>query len=170
MNQKKTNWSHIVIKNGIFFFAFLAVLAFALISPAGTGQAQAKVQLNYSSKTLPKGWTRTKGVAAMAVIVLVLGSLSSLGFGVLSSVTILGMDILDFFDFLTNSIMMPIAAFAVCLLVSKMGIDKIAGEVKLSSRFRYEGMYRVFVRSVAPVFVAVILLSSIASVLGWIKI
>ncbi|MBQ2094612.1 MAG: sodium-dependent transporter, partial [Firmicutes bacterium] len=66
--------------------------------------------------------------------------------------------------------MMPIAAFAVCLLVSKMGINKIAGEVKLSSRFRFEGMYRVFVRTVAPVFVAVILLSSIASVLGWIKI
>ena len=63
-----------------------------------------------------------------------------------------------------------IAAFAVCLLVSKMGIDKIAGEVKLSSRFRFEGMYRVFVRTVAPVFVAVILFSSIASVLGWIKI
>ena len=31
-------------------------------------------------------------------------------------------------------------------------------------------MYRVFVRTVAPVFVAVILFSSIASVLGWIKI
>ena len=30
--------------------------------------------------------------------------------------------------------------------------------------------YRVFVRTVAPVFVAVILFSSIASVLGWIKI
>ena len=116
------------------------------------------------------GWSRTKAVAAMAVIVVVLGSLSSLGFGVLSSVTLLGMDILDFFDFLTNSIMMPIAAFAVCLLVSKMGIDRIAGEVKLSSRFRYEGMYRIFVRTVAPVFIAIILLSSIASVLGILKI
>lgn len=57
MNQKKTNWLYIVVKNGIFFFAFLAVLAFALISPTGTRQAQAKVKLNYSSKTLPKGWT-----------------------------------------------------------------------------------------------------------------
>ena len=148
----------------------VGTLFFVLVLFAALTSSISLAETSVSTLQDELGWTRTKGVAAMAVIVLVLGSLSSLGFGVLSSVTILGMDILDFFDFLTNSIMMPIAAFAVCLLVSKMGIDKIAGEVKLSSRFRYEGMYRVFVRSVAPVFVAVILLSSIASVLGWIKI
>ena len=148
----------------------VGTLFFVLVLFAALTSSISLAETSVSTLQDELGWTRTKGVAAMAVIVLVLGSLSSLGFGVLSSVTILGMDILDFFDFLTNSIMMPIAAFAVCLLVSKMGIDKIAGEVKLSSRFRYEGMYRVFVCSVAPVFVAVILLSSIASVLGWIKI
>ena len=148
----------------------VGILFFVLVLFAALTSSISLAETSVSTLQDELGWTRTKGVAFMAVLVLVLGSLSSLGFGVLSNITILGMDILDFFDFLTNSIMMPIAAFAVCLLVSKMGIDKIAGEVKLSSRFRYEGMYRVFVRSVAPVFVAVILLSSIASVLGWIKI
>ena len=37
---------------------------------------------------------------------------------------------LDFFDFLTNSVMMPIAAFTTCLLVSKViGVKKIEEEV-----------------------------------------
>ena len=148
----------------------VGILFFVLVLFAALTSSISLAETSVSTLQDELGWTRTKGVVFMAIVVVVLGSLSSLGFGALSNITILGMDILDFFDFLTNSIMMPIAAFAVCLLVSKMGIDKIAGEVKLSSRFRFEGMYRVFVRTVAPVFVAVILLSSIASVLGWIKI
>ncbi len=41
-------------------------------------------------------------------------------------VTVIGMQFLDFFDFLTNSVMMPIAAIATCLLVSRViGVAKI---------------------------------------------
>ena len=37
---------------------------------------------------------------------------------------------LDFFDFLTNSVMMPIAAITTCLLVSRViGVEKIEEEV-----------------------------------------
>ena len=102
---------------------------------------------------------------------LILGSLSSLGYSGLSFVHIFGMEILDFFDFLTNSLMMPVAAFATCVFVVKaVGLDKISKEVKLSSAFRFEGMYRVFIRSVAPIFVIVVLVSSILTVLGVISI
>lgn len=59
-----------------------------------------------------------------------LGTLSCLGYGPLSSVTILGMQFLDFFDFLTNSVMMPIAAIATCLLVSRViSVAKIEEEI-----------------------------------------
>ena len=47
-------------------------------------------------------------------------------------VKIIGMQFLDFFDFLTNSVMMPIAAIATCLLVSRViGVQKIEEEVTL---------------------------------------
>ena len=49
---------------------------------------------------------------------IVLGSLSALGYGPLADVKILGMQFLDFFAFLTNTVMMPVAAIASCLLVS----------------------------------------------------
>ena len=62
----------------------------------------------------------------MAVIMLLLGTLSCLGYGPLAGVTVIGMQFLDFFDFLTNSVMMPIAAIATCLLVSRViGVAKI---------------------------------------------
>ena len=117
------------------------------------------------------GMGRTKATGLVAIIMVVLGSLSSLGYSGLSFVRIFGMEILDFFDFLTNSLMMPVAAFATCVFVVKaVGLDNISKEVKLSSKFRFEGMYRVFIRSVAPIFVVVIFLSSILSVLGILNI
>ena len=69
-----------------------------------------------------------------------LGTLSSLGYGPLGFVKILGMQFLDLFDFLTNSVMMPIAAFVTSLLVSRVvGIDKIEEEIRHGeSKFRCE--------------------------------
>lgn len=52
------------------------------------------------------------------------------------------MAFLDFYDFLTNSIMMPIAALATCILIIKVvGFQKIIDEVKISSPFKREKMY-----------------------------
>ena len=74
-------------------------------------------------------WGRKKSTVVVGVIMVVLGTLSSLGYGRLGFVKIIGMQFLDFFDFLTNSVMMPIAAIATCLLVSRViGVKKIEQE------------------------------------------
>ena len=77
-------------------------------------------------------WAGTvkQATVLIGVIMLVLGSLSALGYGPLAGVTVFGMQFLDFFDFLTNSVMMPIAAITTCLLVSRViGVEKIEEEV-----------------------------------------
>ena len=75
-------------------------------------------------------WGRKKATVVVGAIMIALGSLSALGYGPLAGVKIIGMQFLDFFDFLTNSVMMPIAAFTTCLLVSKViGVKKIEEEV-----------------------------------------
>ena len=106
---------------------------------------------------------------------LVLGSLSSLGYGPLGYVKIIGMQFLDFFDFLTNSVMMPIAAFAAfatCLLVSKViGLRKIEEEVLHGEgTFRRKKIFNFMIKYLCPLFAAIILLSSIANAFGWITI
>ena len=146
----------------IFFVLVLFAAVTSAISLAETSASTFQDELHMSRK---------KATLLVLFIMLVLGSLSSLGYSGLSSVRIIGMEILDFFDFLSNSLMMPVAAFATCLLiVKKAGIDRISGEVRLSSKFRYEGLYRAFVSYVAPIFVVIILLSSIADVFGLIHI
>lgn len=116
------------------------------------------------------GWKRNIASVVIGIIIVILGSFSALGFGMLDFVQILGMSILDFFDFLTNSLMMPIAALSTCILiVYVIGVDKIIEEVETSSKFKRKGLYKFFIKYLAPICILIILVSSIASVFGLIN-
>ena len=80
----------------------------------------------------------------------------------LDFISIGGQTILDLFDFVSNSLLMPIAAFLTCILVGYVIKPKaISEEIKLSSNFRSEKMFVVIIKYIAPVFTILILLSSI---------
>jgi NSS family neurotransmitter:Na+ symporter len=116
-------------------------------------------------------WSRPRCCLLMTIIMAVIGISSSLGFGVWDSIQILGMDILDFFDFLTNSIMMPIAALATCILILyKVGFEKIYAEVEQSSRFKRKKLYHFFLKYLAPICILLILISSILNAAGIVTI
>ena len=116
-------------------------------------------------------WSRRKATTVIGVITIVLGSLSALGYGPLADVTVIGMQFLDFFDFLTNTVMMPIAAIATCLLISKVvGVQRIEEEVMQNGgKFRRKKIFCFMIRYLCPVFAGIILLSSIANAFGWIS-
>lgn len=117
------------------------------------------------------GWSRKKSCLIMAAEIVVLGVPCSLGFGVWDFIQPLGMSILDFFDFLTNSVMMPIAAIFICILVIKaVGLDNISQEVRLSSKFKREKAYRFLIRGLVPAGLLVILVSSVLNAFGIITI
>ena len=67
---------------------------------------------------------------------------------------------------------MPVSAFAICVLITRyMTIDEAEKEVILGGMpFRRRAVFRFMIRYVCPVFVLIILLSSIASSLGLIVI
>ena len=116
-------------------------------------------------------WGRKKSTIVVGAIMAVLGTLSSLGYGPLGFVKIIGMQFLDFFDFLTNSVMMPIAAMATCLLVSGViGVQKIEQEIITGeAKFRRKKIFNFMIRYLCPVFAAIILVSSVANAFGWMK-
>lgn len=150
------------IAGTLFFLMVLFAALTSAISLAETGVSTFEDQL---------GWSRRSCSLLMGVIMLALGSASALGFSVLSFVTILGMSILDFFDFLSNSIMMPLAALSTCILIIRVvGFRAIAEEVERSSAFRRKKMYNFFLKYLAPICIVVILLSSVANVMGWITL
>ena len=148
----------------------IGVVFFLLVLLAALTSAISLAESCVSTLEDQLGWKRNIASVVIGIIIVVLGSFSALGFGMLDFVQILGMSILDFFDFLTNSLMMPIAALSTCILiVYVVGVDKIVEEVETSSKFKRKGLYKFFIKYLAPICILIILVSSIASVFGLIK-
>lgn len=104
-------------------------------------------------------------------ISLLLGIPSSLGYSVWSEVKLLGMQFLDFFDFISNSVIMPIVAFATCLFVGYFLMPRtVIDEVELSGKFQSKRMFSAVIRYIAPVCILLILVSSVLNAIGIVKI
>ena len=80
------------------------ILFFLLVLFAAVTSSIALTESAVSTFEDELGWNRKKATLVLAVIMVSLGSLSCLGYGPLANVTIIGMQFLDFFDFLTNSV------------------------------------------------------------------
>ena len=115
---------------GMGFGTGTGILFFLLVLFAAVTSSIALTESAVSTFEDELHWSRKKATVFMTVIMIFLGTLSCLGYGPLADITVIGMQFLDFFDFLTNSVMMPIAAIATCLLVSRViGVEKIENEV-----------------------------------------
>ena len=102
---------------------------------------------------------------------LVIGLPSALGYGVLGGIKILGMQFLDLFDFISNSILMPIAAILTCIFVGYIVKPKaVIEEIEESAPFKAKKMFCVIIKYIAPLFLVVILVSSVLEVTGVLKI
>ena len=143
------------------------IVFFILVLLAALTSAVSLMETSVSTFMDELHWSRKKCCGLMVVIMIVLGTASSMGYGLLDFIRIFGMNFLDFFDFITNSVMMPLAALATCILILRVvGIDGMVKEIEQSSPFRRKKLYRVFIKYFAPICLIIILLSSIANVLG----
>ena len=150
------------------FGRVIGIAFFALVLFAAVTSAIALTESAVSTFADEFKWDRHRGVNIMAVIMFLLGSLSSLGYGPLADVTVIGMQFLDFFDFLTNSVMMPIAALATCILITKfMTVEKLEAEVEQENHpFKRKGVFRFMIKFLCPLFVVIILVSAVLNVFG----
>ena len=138
---------------------FLLVLFAALTSSIALMETLASVIMDkFKLKRIP-------ATLIIIAICLVVGLLSCLGYGPWESVTIIGMQFLDFFDFISNSVLMPIVAVLTCVLIGHVvGTKVVADEVKSGAgSFHREKLHRVMIRWIAPVLLVAILASELAS-------
>lgn len=102
---------------------------------------------------------------------LVLSLFPSLGYSALSSVRILGLEILDFMDFISNSLLMPFGALMTCIIVGYFITPKaIVDEIRLSSTFKYEKLYSAVIKFFGPAIVIAVLVSSLLNTFGVISL
>lgn len=114
---------------------------------------------------------RKKACALVYVFILALGIPVSLGFGVWSFIAPLGMSLLDFFDFASNSVLMPVAAFLTCIFVGYVIKPKtLIEEVEVNGSFRLKKFYSVMIKYIAPVCLVAILIFAVMEALGLITV
>lgn len=114
---------------------------------------------------------RTTSCLVVFLFSVVLGLLSSFGYGFLGNVKIIGLQFLDFFDFISNSVLMPVVAFLTCIFVGYViKTDAVSEEVEFSGRFKRKGLFNVIIKYVAPVCIVLILISSVLDAFGVFKI
>lgn len=147
------------IIGGAFFFLVLAAAVTSSISIMETIVAcvcdHAKI-------------TRTKAVLIVGFGSWLVSFLPALGYNVLSGVKFFGkFDILDMMDFTTNSVLMPVCAFLICLfVVFGIGVKTIEDEVTISGKFRRKMLFNVMIKYIAPVFIVAILVFSVLESFG----
>jgi NSS family neurotransmitter:Na+ symporter len=104
-------------------------------------------------------------------VCLVLGIPSSLGNGIWGGIKLIGMDFLTFFDFISNSVIMPIVALATCIFIGYIIKPKsMIEEAEIGGAFKSKKLFTVVIKYVAPVCIVLILISSVLSGLGIISI
>ncbi len=111
---------------------------------------------------------RTAAALGLFFVIAFLAAFSALGYGPWSGITLFGLPFLDFFDFITNSALMPLVALGSCLFVSfAISPEAIEMEILRSDpRFAARLLYRVMVRFVAPILIVAVLVSEICRALG----
>lgn len=120
-----------------------------------------------------KGMDRKKISILASVAIFILGIPVAMSFGVLSHVKlIMGMDILDSFDYIAEYTLMPLGALLMCLFVGwKWKPDFIVNEIKAGGMpFKSEKYYRFMIKWITPLLVAFVLYkSSIEAIILYMK-
>lgn len=117
------------------------------------------------------GWSRTKTCIIIGLFIIAIGIPVSLGFGILSFVAPLGMSLLDFFDFTSNSVLMPIVAFLTCIFVGYIVKPKVViDEASINGPFKAGKFYTVIIKYIAPLCLLAILVFAIMEATGMITV
>ena len=106
--------------------------------------------------------SRHRSATLVTIGCIVLGSLCSLSFGVLSGATICQRSIFDMFDFVTSNILVPLSGISVAIFVGWY-LDRKIVENEITNNGNLRGRYlpyvRFLIRYIAPLAIVAILLN-----------
>lgn len=159
---------------GLPFGRLLGAAFFILVFFAAATSAVSLLETVVASIRDRTGVSRRTASILTLVYTLLMALPSALGYGhgPLGGVIVHGMTFLDLCDYVTNNVMMPIAAFFTCLFVGwAVGSRFVEEEVEYDGHpFRAKAFYRVMIRWIAPVLMFILFVTFVASGLGYFSI
>ena len=152
--------------------AFIGATFFILVFLAALTSSISLMETIVSIVKDKVGSSRKNSCFVVIALCLLLGIPSALGSNAWASIKILGFQFLDFFDFISNSVLMPVVALITCLFVGYVIKPKsVIDEIEMNSvRFRRKKLFVIVIKYFAPICIVLILVSSILSGLGFINI
>ncbi|MDO5562091.1 MAG: sodium-dependent transporter [Synergistaceae bacterium] len=146
---------------GVFSSAFFVLLFIAALTSA---ISLFEVTVSYAIDNLH--WSRSKSAVIMGVAIAALGIPSALSQGA-CQINVMGMSFLDFADFITNNVVMPVGAIFIALFVGWVWTKGAKDEITHDGQheFKLYNLWLFICRFVAPIALAVIFLNGIKPVL-----
>ena len=114
-------------------------------------------------------WHRKKAMGVTFAVIFLAALVVNMGYNGWSFIEPLGpgTSILDFMDFLSNSVMMPVAALMTCIFVGWIIKPKtLEFEIEMSSPFRLRKAWAFMVKFIAPILIVIILVAYVAAQFG----
>ncbi len=148
--------------------AWLGLAFFLLVTFAAATSAISLLEACVASVCDVLHISRRSSTFFTTALVMFLATFSAIGYGPWANIKVFGMQFLDFFDFITNSVLMPITAAATCIFVGwilkpKAIVDEVEAE---GNAFKAKGLYVIMVKYFAPALVIAILVSEVCRTLG----
>ncbi|MBQ8738510.1 MAG: sodium-dependent transporter [Clostridia bacterium] len=158
--------------DNMFGGAFIGAVFFLMVLLAALTSSISLMETVVS--TIQDKWKLGRKMSCLIVfgISIALGLLSCLGYSAWSEVLFFGkFAFLDFFDFLTNSVMMPIIALLTCILISFfIKPSTIIEEVSLSGKFKQRTLFSVMIKYVTPLCLIIVLVFAVLEGVGVITV
>lgn len=149
---------------GIIF----SVLFFILLTIAAVTSSISMMEISVAYFIEQRQWTRKKAVILTSIVVFIMCIFSSLSNGALSGISIGGMNIFDFYGYLTSNLLLPLGGMLISWFVGwKLGKQNAINEVtnNHSIKFPLVNLWIFLLKWVMPIIIFLIFLSG----LGWFK-
>lgn len=141
------------IVGGLFFFLVVLAALTSAISLLETivSIVCEKIKVN-----------RVIGTLICLAYVLLVGLTSVFGYSIWSEVKIFGYQFLDFYDFVSNNVIMPVVSLITCVLIGYFVKTKFVEDEVLygEEKFGAKGLYKVMILAICPICMIVILISN----------
>lgn len=148
----------------------IGAVFFALVIFAALTSAISLTETCVSIVSDATNWSRGKSIAVTFAVIAAAGIFINAGYNGLSFIQPLGegSSMLDFADFISNSVMMPIVALMTCIFVGWIVKPKtLIDEIAVSSSFKARKAWVVMIKFIAPVLVTIILIAYVAAQFGF---
>jgi NSS family neurotransmitter:Na+ symporter len=154
------------------FGAVIGVAFFILVLFAALTSSISLLETNVSIICDKCHLERKKATILASAYIIIVGAIVSLGFGPLDFVKIIGLGLLDFFDFISNSVLMPIVALLTCISVGFfIKPDFVYEEAECNgAKFKEKKFYTVMLKWIAPICLVLILVFAVSEAMGWISV